>query len=155
MISWILKFINPVAGYWQAIITFGLTSIVALGIHTLDIDHLKTVQSKELTDQATAITKSFTDAEYKTSEIANDLHQKNSTTFDLYDNAISLLNEQSCMSASSTIPSRHDGSPKSDRLHHTDPEAARSLLKRQRAAEIQTNQLLACQRYVLNNCPAN
>lgn len=155
MMTWFLKFINPVASYWQAIITFGITSILALGIHTLDVNHLKAVQSRELTDQASALTKKFQEAQQKNSEIANDLHQKNNTTSDSYDNAIGLLNNQQCMSAPTTIPGRHDGPTQSDKLYYSSPEAARSLLKRQKAAEIQTNQLLACQKYILNSCPAN
>ncbi len=155
MISWLLKFINPFAGYWQAIVTFGLTSIVALGIHTLDVNHLKAMQMRALSDQAAAITQAFKEAQQKNSEIANDLHQKNNNTSDSYDNAIGLLNEQNCKSNPPTIPGRNDGSTSSFRLYYSNPEAARALLKRQKAAQIQTNQLLACQKYVLDNCPAN
>lgn len=89
MLSWLASLTT----YWQAIITFVITAIVAFSLHELDINALKAVQSVQLASEAKSLVaecqqdKQITrevSSEYEI-EIAN-LNTQLSATNSLYDN---------------------------------------------------------------------
>lgn len=134
--------------YIQAIIIFVITSIVALGLHTLSVDAIKLQNKADLKNQAISLQAQCKSDKLLTQEVDYGLQKQNNNTSSSYDTALSVLSDKGCAPSAPGLPSVPNGPTNNNRLYYTDPRAARDLLKRERDAQLQTNRLLSCQAFI-------
>lgn len=148
MLTWLTKFLSPIAGYWQAILAVLVTSALWFSFHTIDIDHLKALQVKALADQASQITDYDKAKALITSGGSDEFLKDTNRTNAAFDDSLRVLYTAKADGSISTgVPSRNDGAASDTRLYYTDIKAALALQSRMKIASHQTDQLVECQAY--------